>query len=326
MINNSKQPFDKENIILTNQLHHDLLKTTKAAARACYNWIGKGNEKAADQAAVTAMRESLNSLAINGIVAIGEGERDEAPMLYIGENIGKGGINIDIALDPLEGTTLCAHDAPNSISVIAATQRGGFLHAPDTYMEKLAVGTNLPEGVIDLSNSPKQNLINIAKAKKCEISDLNVCILNRPRHDELIAKVREAGAKIKLIKDGDVMTAIATALPTSNIDVYMGIGGAPEGVLAAAALKVLGGQMHAKLLFKDEKEQLRAQNMGIKDFSKIYSISEMAAGDIIFTATGITSGDYLQGVKQNISKKFSYHSLIISSLNNSISLHETCEL
>jgi fructose-1,6-bisphosphatase class II len=326
MRNNLKKLFNEDTSFLTTQLHHDLLSTTQAAAKACYDWIGMGNEKSADQAAVTAMRTSLNSLDIDGIVAIGEGERDEAPMLYIGESIGQGGSKIDIALDPLEGTTLCAHDAPNSISVIAATQRGGFLHAPDTYMEKIAVGANLPHDVVDLSNTVKKNLTNLARAKKCDISSLTVCILNRPRHDELIAKVRENGAKVKLIKDGDVMTAIATTLPSSNIDMYIGIGGAPEGVLAAAALKVLGGYMQGRLIFKDEKEKERSKIMGIHDFTKVYTIDEMAAGEIIFVATGITNGDYLNGVKQLSNGKFTYHSLIISSLNNSLSYNETCEL
>lgn len=318
---------NKQNEMLSEQLHVSILKTTKAAAKACYNWIGKGNEKSADQAAVNSMRSALNELDISGVVAIGEGERDEAPMLYIGERVGKGGLELDIALDPLEGTTLCAHNAPNSISVIAMTNKNGFLHAPDTYMEKIAVGSGLPIGVVDLNNSITQNLKNLARAKKCSIFDINICVLNRPRHNSLIAEIREVGARAKLIRDGDVMGAIATTLSASEIDMYVGIGGAPEGVLAAAALKVLGGQMQGKLIFKDEIEEARAKRMGIAEPTKIYEINDMVSGeDVIFAATGITPGDYLEGLKCDKNGKFTYHSLLISSLTNILSYHKSCEL
>ncbi|AIF81093.1 fructose 1,6-bisphosphatase II [endosymbiont of Acanthamoeba sp. UWC8] len=321
-----KKIFNEQVEMLNERLHVGILKATKAAAKACYSWIGKGDEKAADQAAVNAMRSALNELDISGVVAIGEGERDEAPMLYIGEQVGRGGVELDIALDPLEGTTLCAHNAPNSISVMAMTNKNGFLHAPDTYMEKIAVGNGLPVGVIHLDNSIKQNLKNLCTAKKCSIYDLHVCVLNRPRHDKLIADIREAGARVKLIKDGDVMTAIATTLPSSEIDLYIGTGGAPEGVLAAAALKVLGGQMQGRLLFKDEIEEARAKRMGILDTTKVYEINDMVQGEVIFAATGITSGDYLEGLKQHKDERFSYHSLLISSITNMISYHKACEL
>jgi fructose-1,6-bisphosphatase class II len=312
--------------MINSKLYVGILKATKAAAKACHAWIGKGDEKAADQAAVNAMRAALNELEIDGTIAIGEGERDEAPMLYIGEKVGKGGVAVDIALDPLEGTTLCAHNSPNSISVIAIANRGGFLHAPDTYMEKIAVGARLPQNIISLENTPEQNLKNVAEAKGCNISDLTVCILNRPRHDELISKVRKAGARIKLIKDGDVMGAIATALPNTGVDVYMGIGGAPEGVLAAAALKALKGQLQARLIFKDKVEELRAKQMGIVSPDKIYNIEDMVRGDVIFVATGVTDGEFLEGIKFIDEERNTYHSLVISSIDNILSYKKTCEL
>ncbi len=326
MTNSAQKLHSEKGNILNEKLHSDILKATKAAAKACYNWIGQGDEKSADQAAVNAMRGVLNDLEINGVIAIGEGERDEAPMLYIGEQVGKGGIEIDIALDPLEGTTLCAHNAPDSISVIAMTNKDGFLHAPDTYMEKIAVGSGLPAGVVSLENTIKQNLKNLAQAKKCLISDLHVCVLNRPRHEQLIKEIRGAGAKIKLIKDGDVMSAIATTLPNSEVDLYVGIGGAPEGVLAAAALKVLGGQMQGRLIFKDDLEEARAKRMGVSDLDKLYNINDMVSGEVVFAATGITSGYYLEGLKRNKGGRFTYNSLLISSLTNMISYHKTCEL
>lgn len=318
--------LEEQNQLLTESLHADFLRVTQHAAKACYSWIGQGNENAADQAAVNAMRTELNKSNINGIVAIGEGERDEAPMLYIGELVGQGGVDLDIALDPLEGTTLCAHNAPNALSVIAATNKNGFLHAPDTYMEKIAVGSNLPHGVIDLDSNITKNLKNLAKAKKCSVFDLNVCVLNRPRHEELITNIRSLGAKIKLIKDGDILGVLQTALDSSEVDLYVGTGGAPEGVLAAAALKVLGGQMQGKLIFKDDFEEARAKRMGIYDLNKIYEINDMVQGEVVFAATGITSGDCLHGIKRNVHGKFIYHSLVISSLNNSLTYQTTCEI
>ena len=275
------------------------VKVAENSAIACFDWIGKGKEKLADQAAVNAMRDSLNKMNIAGTVVIGEGERDEAPMLYIGEKVGGGNFEVDIALDPLEGTTICATANPNSLAVIAFANKGGFLHAPDVYMDKIAVGGGLPLGVVDLDNSPKTNLQNLAKAKKCDISDLQVTILKRERHDDIIAKCREAGAKVHLIGDGDVSAVIATATHDTGIDMYMGIGGAPEGVLAASALRTVGGQMMGRLLFAGEDAQAkRAKEMGIMDLNKKYSAEEMACGEVVFACAGVTDGYMLKGVKK----------------------------
>lgn len=276
----------------------ETVRVTEAAALAASRLMGRGDEKAADQAAVNAMRESLNELAIDGTVVIGEGERDEAPMLYIGEKVGKGGPKIDISLDPLEGTTLTAKGGPNALAVIALAESGGFLNAPDTYMNKIAVGGGLPEGVVDLDESPADNLKSLAKAKKTEVSDLVVCILDRPRHSELIAQVREAGARIMLIGDGDVSGAMATSRPDSGVDIYMGIGGAPEGVLAAAALRCIGGQFQGRLVFRNEDERDRARRWGIEDFDRKYQLNELAGGDVMFVATGVTDGSMLRGVRR----------------------------
>lgn len=292
---------EKEDIMnnLDRSFSMETVRVTETAAIACYDWVGKGDEKSADQAAVDAMRRALNELDIDGTVVIGEGERDQAPMLFIGEKVGTGsGPKIDIALDPLEGTTICANAAPNSLAVIAFAEKGGFLHAPDVYMEKIAVGADLPEGIIDLDDTVEDNLSNLAKAKKCSISDLMVVILNRKRHEEIIAKVREAGARIQLINDGDVAGVIMTALPNSGVDMYLGTGGAPEGVLAAAALRATGGQMMGRLLFSASDERERAKRMGITDFSRKYSLEEMAKGDVLFAATGVTDGVLLKGVKK----------------------------
>ena len=274
--------------LLIVTLRWKLPELPKAAALGCFKWIGQGDEKAADQAAVNAMRQALNTLSIDGTVVIGEGERDKAPMLYIGEKVGSGqGPEIDIALDPLEGTTICATGGPNSLAVMAMAEKNGFLHAPDVYMDKIAVGSGLPEGVVDLDETPEKNLKNLAKARKCEVSDLMVCILQRERHEEIIAKVREAGAKIKLIGDGDVAGVIATTNPDhTGVDLYMGIGGAPEGVLAAAALRCIGGQMQGRLLFDDNEQRERAKRMGVSDLSKKYKLEEMASGNVMFAATG----------------------------------------
>jgi fructose-1,6-bisphosphatase II / sedoheptulose-1,7-bisphosphatase len=280
-------------------VHKDHAKSlTKAAAIACYDWVGRGDEKAADQAAVSAMRNQFNQIHISGRIVIGEGERDEAPMLYIGEELGFGGDEIDIAVDPLEGTTICAHALPNSISVLALSARGGLLHAPDVYMEKIAVGHGLPQDLVSLQNSPKENISNLAKAKKCNPSDLMVSILKRDRHNELIAKVRETGARVQLIGDCDVSAIIATNIPETQVDIYMGSGGAPEGVLAAAALTCMGGQMEGRLLFKNQDDENRALKAGITDFDKIYSIFDMVLSDVIFCATGVTTGWMLKGVKK----------------------------
>jgi fructose-1,6-bisphosphatase II / sedoheptulose-1,7-bisphosphatase len=260
--------------------------------------MGRGDEKAADQAAVDAMRQALNGLAIDGTVVIGEGERDEAPMLYIGEKVGTGhGPRIDIALDPLEGTTITARGGANALAVIAMAESGGFLNSPDVYMEKIAIGGGLGD-VVDIDEAPATNLRNLAKAKKTVVSDLVVCILDRPRHSELIAKVREAGARIMLISDGDVSGVIATARPDSGVDIYVGSGGAPEGVLAASALRCIGGFMQGRLIFRNDDERARAQRCGITDFNRKYNLLDLAKGDVMFAATGVTSGTMLQGVRR----------------------------
>lgn len=288
-----------EALTLDRNLALEAVRVTEAAALACSKWMGKGDEKAADQAAVEAMRRALNTMMIQGTVVIGEGERDKAPMLYIGEKVGTGeGPEVDIALDPLEGTTLCATGGPSSLAVVAIAPKGGFLHAPDVYMNKIAVGGGLPENVVDLDASVKENLTNLAKAKKCDVGDLIAIILDRPRHAELIAKTREAGAKVQLITDGDVAGVIATSRG-ANADIYMGIGGAPEGVLAAAALQCIGGQMQGRLIFDGEDAQKeRAKRMGITDLNKKYCLNDLASGDVMFAATGVTDGSMLEGVKR----------------------------
>ena len=276
----------------------EAVRVTEAAALAASRLMGRGDEKAADQAAVNAMRRALNGLAIAGTVMIGEGERDEAPMLFIGEEVGAGGPKIDIALDPLEGTTLTAKGGPNALAVIAMAQSGGFLNAPDTYMDKIAIGGGLPDDLVDLDAEPADNLAKLARARKLAVSDLVVCILDRPRHNELIAKVREAGARIMLIGDGDVSGVIATSRPDSGVDIYMGIGGAPEGVLAAAALRCIGGQFQGRLVFRNDEERARGQRWGITDFDRKYSLHELAGGDVMFAATGVTDGSMLKGVRR----------------------------
>ncbi|MFC7332153.1 class II fructose-bisphosphatase [Rhodocista pekingensis] len=277
----------------------EVVRVTEAAALSASLLMGRGDEKAADQAAVDAMRQALNSLSIDGRVVIGEGERDEAPMLYIGEKVGTGtGPKIDIALDPLEGTTICAKGGPNALAVIAMAEAGGFLNAPDVYMDKIAVGGGLPEGVVDLDEKVETNLRNLAKAKGADVSELVVCILDRPRHAELIARAREAGARIMLIGDGDVSGVIATSQPQSGIDVYMGSGGAPEGVLAAAALRCIGGQFQGRLLFRNDDERERARRWGITDLSRKYALHDLASGDVMFAATGVTTGAMLRGVRR----------------------------
>lgn len=304
-----------------SSLSSQIIEVTEKAAIACYDWIGKGDNMAADQAAVTSMRQTLNLMNISGTIAIGEGERDEAPMLYIGEKVGKGGMEVDIALDPLEGTTICANAGPNSLAVIAFAKKGGFLHAPDVYMDKIAVGADLPAGIIDLDNSPKQNLVNLAKARKCEVSELTAMILERPRHEELIAKVREAGAKVYLIGDGDVAGVIACTNKNTHVDIYMGSGGAPEGVLAAAALRVIGGQMMGRLIFGDNQKQIeRAKKMGIIDLSKKYSELDMTGGknsDVIFACAGVTDGYMLSGVKK-VHNKIFVSSLLMDSATKKV--------
>ena len=273
----------------------EAVRVTEAAALNCARWTGRGDEKAADQAAVDAMRKAFDALAIDGTVVIGEGERDEAPMLYIGEKVGCGGPKVDIALDPLEGTTICATGAPNALAVIAMGDGGNLLNCPDTYMEKIAAGP-IGKGVVDLDKTPTQNLHALAEAKGCAVEDLMVIILARPRHDALIQEVRKAGARIRLIGDGDVSAAIATTKPETGIDLLLGIGGAPEGVLAAAALRCVGGEFQGRLKPRNNEEIERAMKMGVTDINKKFKIDELAAGDVMFAATGVTDGDYLQGV------------------------------
>ena len=279
-----------------------LARVSEAAAIASVSLIGRGDEKEADEAAVNAMREQLNLLDIAGTVVIGEGERDEAPMLYIGEEVGTGnGPGVDIALDPLEGTTLTAKDMPNALTVIAMGPKGSMLHAPDVYMEKLAVGPGFSPKLLSLDMSPYERVQILAEAKNCDPSDITVCILERPRHQDMIDQVRSTGAAIRLISDGDVAGVMHCAeAETTGIDMYMGIGGAPEGVLAAAALKCMGGQIHGRLLFRNDDERLRAEKAGISNLSQIYSRDDMVTQDVIFAATGVTSGSLLKGIKREI--------------------------
>ena len=279
-----------------------LARVSEAAAIASAKLIGRGDEKAADQAAVDAMRRQLNMLDIAGVVVIGEGERDEAPMLYIGEEVGTGkGPGVDIALDPLEGTTLTAKDMPNALAVIAMGPRGSMLHAPDVYMDKLAIGPNYPQDLVTLDMSPTKRVAAIAQAKGCGAGDITVCVLERPRHQEMIAELRNTGAAIRLITDGDVAGVMHCAESGVNrIDMYMGVGGAPEGVLAAAALKCMGGQIYTRLLFRNADEKTRAAKAGITDLDRVYTRDDMVTDDVIFAATGVTGGTLLPGIKREI--------------------------
>ena len=306
-----------QNQAMDRNLALEAVRVTEAAALSASRLMGRGDEKAADQAAVDAMRKALNSLAIDGTVVIGEGERDEAPMLYIGEKVGGGhGPKIDIALDPLEGTTITAKGGANALAVIAMAEAGGFLNAPDVYMDKIGIGAGLGE-VVDLDETPAANLKNLAKAKGAHVSDLVVCILDRPRHSELIAKVREAGARIMLISDGDVSGVIATSRPESGVDIYMGSGGAPEGVLAAAALRCIGGFMQGRLIFRNDDERGRAKRFGITDFNRKYNLLDLAKGDVMFAATGVTSGTMLQGVRRFAAGAVT-HSMVMRSKTGTV--------
>ena len=277
----------------------EAVRVTEAAAIAAFAQIGRGNEHDADQAAVEAMRAAFNVLPIDGTVVIGEGERDEAPMLFIGEKVGQGGLAVDIALDPLEGTTLTAKAMANALAVMAMAEPGTMLHAPDTYMDKIAIGGGFREGLIDLDAEPGDNINALAKAKGVKPDEISVCIMDRPRHEELIAKVRKAGASVRLITDGDVAGVIATTDPSTGIDLYIGQGGAPEGVLAAAALRCIGGQMQARLIFKKDDEKRRAEKIGIKDFNRKYAMTDLVSGDVVFSATGVTDGSMLAGVHRD---------------------------
>ena len=305
-------------LTLDRNLALEAVRVTEAAALSASLQMGRGDEEAADQAAVDAMRHALNGLQIDGMVVIGEGERDEAPMLYIGEKVGSGsGPRVDIALDPLEGTTITARGGPNALAVVAMAEEGGFLNAPDVYMNKIAVGGNLPAGVVDLDRSPQDNLTAIARAKGCGTSELTVCILDRPRHAELIAAVRAAGARIVLINDGDVSAVISTAQADTGIDVYMGTGGAPEGVLAAAALRCIGGQMQGRLVFRNDDERARARRWGIEALDRKYDLVDLARGDVMFAATGVTDGSMLRGVRRK-GNSIVTHSVIMRSKSGTV--------
>jgi len=295
----------KASKVLDRVLVLEMVRVTEAAAVAAARLIGRGDEKAADAAAVEAMREALNELYMDGTVVIGEGERDEAPMLFIGEKVGSPigkGPEIDIALDPLEGTTITAKAGPNALAVLAIAEKGCLLNAPDVYMEKIAVGPGYPADLIDLDKTPTQNVKALAKAKGVKAKDIIACVLDRPRHEKLIAELRKIGCGIMLIPDGDVAGVIATADPETNIDIYMGQGGAPEGVLAAAALRCVGGQFKGRLVFRNEDERARARKWGIDDLDKQYDLKELARGDCIFAATGVTDGSLLDGVKRSKGK------------------------
>lgn len=311
--------FDlSEEEVMDRNLALELVRVTEAAALACGRWVGKGDKMSADGAATEAMRRALDSIGINGTVVIGEGEMDEAPMLYIGEKLGRGdgSPEVDIAVDPLEGTNICAKGVNGSIATIALAPKGGFLHAPDMYMDKIAVGPSA-KGVIDINASPTVNLQRVADAKKCYVEDLTVVILDRPRHDKIVAEIRKAGARIHLISDGDVAPAIAAAVEGSGVDMLIGIGGAPEGVLAAAALKCMGGDMQGRLVFMSNEERDRAKSMGIEDFDKVYQCDEMAAGDVVFAATGVTNGDLLRGIRY-FSGGAETHSIVMRSKTRTI--------
>ncbi|MEQ1664984.1 MAG: class II fructose-bisphosphatase [Bdellovibrionales bacterium] len=298
----------------------EFVRITEAAALASAKFMGRGNEKAADQAAVDAMRRAFDSVNIDGVVVIGEGERDEAPMLYIGERVGKKGpdaVAVDIALDPLEGTTICSKGAEGAISVIAAGERGNFLHAPDTYMEKIACGP-ASRGSIDIELSATKNIRAVAACLKKPVEHVTVVILDRPRHAELISEVRELGARIRLIDDGDVSAGVATCWEDSGIDLLMGIGGAPEGVITAAAMKCMGGDFQGRLKFRNDEERLRAEKMGILDLKKTYRLDDLVKGSVLFCATGVTDGPLLKGVRTLPNTHISTHSVVMRSATGTI--------
>ena len=307
--------------VLDRVLVLEMVRVTEAAAIAASSLVGRGDEKAADHAAVEAMRKAFDELYMDGTVVIGEGERDEAPMLFIGEKVGGAqgtGPKIDIALDPLEGTTICAKAGPNSLAVLACAEEGGLLNAPDVYMDKLAVGPGYPEGIIDLDKSPTENVKAVAAAKGVKPEDIIVCVLDRPRHEALIAELRSLGCGVVLIGDGDVAGVIAVTDENTTIDMYMGSGGAPEGVLAAAALRCVGGQFNGRLLFRNDDERARAKKWGIEDLNKIYKLEDLAKGDCIFAATGVTSGSLLDGVKHLKGGKMTTESVVMRASSGTV--------
>lgn len=307
--------------VLDRVLVLEMVRVTEAAAIAASNLIGRGDEKAADNAAVEAMRKAFDELYIDGTVVIGEGERDEAPMLFIGEKVGGApgkGPKIDIALDPLEGTTITAKAGPNALAVLAAAEGGCLLNAPDVYMDKLAVGPGYPQGIISLDKSPTENVQAVAAAKGVKPDEIIVCVLDRPRHADLIAELRALGCGIQLIPDGDVAGVIAVTDEETTIDMYMGSGGAPEGVLAAAALRCVGGQFNGRLLFRNDDERARARKWGIEDLNKIYTLEELAKGDCIFAATGVTSGSLLEGVKHRKGGRMTTQSVVMRASSGTV--------
>ena len=300
----------------------ELVRVTEAAALAASNWVGKGDKNAADGAAVEAMRHAFDTVAIDGTVVIGEGEMDEAPMLYIGEKVGLyaksgGGPLADIAVDPLEGTTITAKGGPNAMTTVALAEKGGFLNAPDIYMDKLAVGPGLPDDVVSLDATMEQNLKSLARAKKCDVGDLTVCMLDRDRHKELLKACRAAGARVMLIPDGDVSGVVAVSQPDTGVDMYVGWGGAPEGVLAAAALRCIGGQMYGRLIYEDDSQIERARAMGITEPNRIFRLEEMAKGNVMFAATGVTTGPMLKGVRRFGGGAYT-HSIVMRSKSGTV--------
>lgn len=296
----------------------EAVRVTESAAIAVADFIGRGNEHDADQAAVNAMRRSFNALPIDGTVMIGEGERDEAPMLYIGEKVGTGGVGVDIALDPLEGTALTAKALPNALAVMAMAEPGTLLNAPDTYMDKIAVGGFYPPGTVDLDAEPAENILSLAKAKGVKPKDITCCIMDRPRHAKIVSSVRSTGASIRLITDGDIAGIIATTDPeNTGIDIYIGRGGAPEGVLSAAALRCLGGLYQTRLYFRNDDERGRAAKLGITDFDRKYDLHDLASGDVIFAATGVTDGAMLKGVRMT-SKYIETYSVVMRSATGTV--------
>ena len=305
--------------VLSRVFSMEIARVTEAAAVAASRLTGCGDEKAADQAAVDAMRTALNKLDIEGTIVIGEGERDEAPMLYIGEKVGTGkGPALDIALDPLEGTTITAKSMPNALAVIAFAEKGNLLNAPDVYMEKIAIGGGFEPGLVDLDRDPEENIRLLAAAKGVAVEEITACVLDRPRHADIIASIRKAGARIQLIPDGDVAGVIATTEKGTGIDIYIGTGGAPEGVLAAAALRAIGGQMQGRLVFANDEQRQRAREMGVTDPDHKYTLEEMAAGDVIFAATGVTDGSMLDGIHRTADGSVTTHTIVMRSRTGTV--------
>ena len=317
----SQQQFNLDRILTLV-----LARVTEAAAIAAARLVGRGDERAADQVAVDAMRNALNTLDVDGTVVIGEGERDDAPMLYIGEKVGTGrGPKVDIALDPLEGTTLTAKAMPGALAVVALAQGGSLLHAPDVYMDKIAIGGGYPDGVVDLDASTGENVLALAKAKGVPASEITACVLDRPRHAKIIEELRSVGARVNLITDGDIAGVIHTTERSTGIDIYVGQGGAPEGVLAAAALRCIGGQMQGRLVFRNDDERRRAERAGIKNFDRKYDRDDMANGDVMFAATGVTDGSMLKGIDRQ-GNRVTTHTVVMRSATGTVRWIEASHL